>query len=143
MIKVKRLSENARIPKKTNATDAGFDICSLEDILIPPLGRVLVHTGISLEIDENNVYARIAPRSGLAFKYGIDVLAGVIDAGYKGEVCIVLHNTDHECSYVVNEGDRIAQIIFERYMNIDNLMETTELSKSNRSTDGFGSSGIN
>lgn len=142
MIKVKKLSENAIIPKKTNSTDAGFDISSIENVLIPPLGRSLVHTGICLELDEDHVYARIAPRSGLAFKYGIDVLAGVIDAGYKGEVCVVLHNTDHECSYVVNEGDRIAQIIFERYMNIDNLTETNELSESNRSTDGFGSSGI-
>lgn len=142
MIKVKRLSEKARIPQKTNITDAGFDISSIEDILIPPLGRVLVHTGLSLEIDEDSVYARIAPRSGLAFKYGIDVLAGVIDAGYRGEVCVVLHNTDREESYVVNSGDRIAQIIFEKYLNVDYLIETTDLNRSNRSNSGFGSSGI-
>lgn len=141
MVKVKRLNPLAKIPKKANDSDAGSDLYSIEDVLIPPLSRVLVHTGISIEIDEDSVYARIAPRSGLAYKYGIDVLAGVIDAGYRGEICVVLYNTDNESSYVVKQGDRVAQIIFEQYKNC-NMIEVDDLTTSNRSNGGFGSSGI-
>ena len=143
MIKVKKLTDNAIIPTKANYNDAGFDLHSIETLLIPPLERVKIHTGISIEICENSVYARIAPRSGLAFKYGIDVLAGVIDAGYRGEIAVVLHNTDKESAYAVKQGDRIAQMIFEKYVNYEKLIESEDLGESNRSINGFGSSGIN
>lgn len=141
MIKVKKLHPLAQIPKRSNSTDAGADLYSVENVTIPPLSRSLVHTGISLEIPSQSIYGRIAPRSGLALKNGIDVLAGVVDSGYRGEICVVLYNTDKDRIYEVKEGDRIAQIIFEQYLGLS-FSETEDLTDSNRSVNGFGSSGI-
>ncbi len=90
-IKVKKLHEDAIIPSKNSFTDAGYDLYALNGDTIKPAERKLVNTGISLAINEKN-YGRIAPRSGLAFKHGIDVLAGVIDSGYRGEICVLLIN---------------------------------------------------
>lgn len=141
MIKVKKLHPLAQIPKRANTTDAGADLYSVEDITIPPLSRALIHTGISLEIPQQAIYGRIAPRSGLALKNGIDVLAGVVDSGYRGEICVVLFNTDKDRSYEIKQGDRIAQIIFEQYLGLS-FIETEDLTDSNRLVNGFGSSGI-
>jgi dUTP pyrophosphatase len=142
MIKVKKLHPLAQIPKRANSFDAGADLYSIENIIIPPLSRALVHTGISLEIPSTSIYGRIAPRSGLAVKYGIDILAGVVDSGYRGEICVILFNTDKDDSYEVKQGDRIAQIIFEQCHNLS-FFESDNLTDSNRSVNGFGSSGIN
>lgn len=141
MIKVKKLHPLAQIPKRVNKTDAGADLYSIEDIIIAPLSRSLVHTGISLEIPSQSIYGRIAPRSGLALKHGIDVLAGVIDSGYTGEICVILFNTDKDRAYEIKQGDRIAQIIFEQYLGLS-FTETQRLTDSNRSNNGLGSSGI-
>lgn len=140
MIKVKKEHPLAIIPTRSNPDDAGADLYSVENITIPPQSRALVSTGLSIEISYRGVYGRIAPRSGLAFKHGIDVLAGVIDAGYRGVVGVVLLNTDKENSYQIKQGDRIAQIIIENCHNLL-FVETESLSNSNRSTGGFGSSG--
>jgi dUTP pyrophosphatase len=141
MIKVKKIHPLATIPKRANETDAGADLYSIENIDIPPLSRALIHTGISLEIPSQSIYGRIAPRSGLALKRGIDVLAGVVDSGYRGEICVLLFNTDKDNTYEIKQGDRIAQIIFEQHLCLP-LTEVEDLTDSNRSVNGFGSSGI-
>jgi dUTP pyrophosphatase len=86
-------------------------------------------------------YGRIAPRSGLALKYGIDVLAGVVDAGYRGEICVILYNTDKDNLFHIKTGDRIAQIIIEKYYPMD-FVEVEKLDESIRGNSGFGSSGV-
>jgi dUTP pyrophosphatase len=88
----------------------------------------------------SGIYGRIAPRSGLAFKNGIDVLAGVIDPGYRGEIGVVLYNTDQNNMFKISRGDRIAQIIFETYHSVT-FQETNSLGETSRSNGGFGSSG--
>jgi dUTP pyrophosphatase len=138
MIKVKKLHELAKIPSRANATDAGADLYSVEKVLIPSLSRALVKTGVSIEIPEN-YYGRIAPRSGLAFKNGIDVLAGVIDSSYRGELGVILFNTDNK-EYVVNIGDKIAQLIIEAHYNFEFEL-SDKLQETNRGSGGFGSTG--
>lgn len=140
MIRIKKVHPEAKIPYRANPTDAGADLCSVESLVIPPQSRALVSTGITLQIPDG-YYGRVAPRSGLAVKNGIDVLAGVIDSGYRGTVGVVLYNTDKEKSFEIKEGDRIAQIIFEQHWNFS-FKETDDLVNSDRSINGFGSTGI-
>lgn len=139
MIKIKKLHELAIIPKRNNESDAGADLYAVQQITIPPLSREIISTGISLEIPEG-FYGRIAPRSGLAAKHGIDVLAGVCDSSYRGEIKVVLINTDKEKEFEITYGDKIAQLIIEQHFNFD-FIETEELAESNRGNHGFGSSG--
>jgi dUTP pyrophosphatase len=136
----KKLDPKATLPSRNNVSDAGADLRSIENVIIPPLSRALINTGLSLEIPYG-FYGRIAPRSGLAVKNGIDVLAGVVDSSYRGPLGIVLYNTDKEKEFVVNIGDRIAQIIFEQHWNFK-MEEVSDLSDTSRSNNGFGSSGI-
>ena len=136
----KKLDPRAVAPSRNNESDAGADLRSIDNVIIPPLSRALINTGLSLEIPRG-FYGRIAPRSGLAVKNGIDVLAGVVDSSYRGPVGVVLYNTDKEKEFVVNVGDRIAQIIFEQHWNFK-MIEFTDLSETTRSDNGFGSSGI-
>lgn len=134
-----KLSPLAKAPSRANIDDAGVDLYSIEDVVIEPLTRKLIHTGISLSMP-SGIYGRIAPRSGLAFKNGIDVLAGVIDPGYRGEIGVVLYNTDQKNVFKISCGDRIAQIIFETYHSVI-FQEANSLGETSRSSDGFGSSG--
>ena len=138
--KVKTVNCNARIPFKSYPGSAGYDIFSIDSVRIEPGSRVLVATGISLEVPEY-YYVRVAPRSGLSVR-GIDVGAGVIDSSYRGEVKVLLINNSKEF-YNVQEGDRIAQLIMERCGNADiTVLEYyDELSMSERGQNGFGSSG--
>ena len=82
-IKIKKINSRARIPTQATDGDAGYDLYAVRDMVIPPLSREIVPTGIQIEIPKG-YYGRVAPRSGLAVKKGIDVLAGVIDSGYRG-----------------------------------------------------------
>lgn len=124
---------------RANPSDAGIDIRAAEDAIIQPLGRTTVSTGLRLQIPEG-YYGRIAPRSGLAANFGIDVLAGVVDSSYRGEIKVVLHNTDKEEAFRVSMGDRIAQLIIERHYNPE-FVEVEDLSATDRGSGGFGSSG--
>lgn len=138
-LQVKKLSEYATIPKRASEHAAGFDLSSACDIEVPPRGRALVKTDISIAIPENT-YARIAPRSGLAVKNFIDVGAGVIDYDYRGNVGVVLFNHS-DGVFWVKKGDRIAQLILEKISMAD-VVEVCELSQTTRGERGFGSSGI-
>lgn len=143
MIRYIKLNEMAKEPCRANPTDAGADLFSVEECVIPPLSRKLIKTGIAIEIpDPGNIryYGRIAPRSGLAFKNGIDVMAGVIDSSYRGEIGVILYNTDKNKEFKVSIGDRIAQLIIESHYNFD-FKESKDLAESNRGEKGFGSTG--
>ena len=138
-MKIKLLVEGAKTPFRANKTDAGADICSVEDAIITPLERKAIGTGISIEIPEG-YYGRIAPRSGLAYKNGIDVLAGVVDSSYRGEIKVILFNTDKENSFEIKKGERIAQLIIEDHFNFEfDVVE--ELAYTERGSGGFGSTG--
>jgi dUTP pyrophosphatase len=137
-INVKLLDVTATIPTKANSSDAGWDLYSTIDIVIPSKQRNTVKTGIALEIPEN-MAGLIWPRSGLSVKKGIDVLAGVIDSGYRGEIMVCLYNTSDE-HVSINRGDRIAQIIFQEVPCVM-MLHQEGLGSSQRGDNGFGSSG--
>lgn len=139
MIKIRLMNHEAQIPARSNPDDAGADLFSLEDFILKPGERKTISTGISLEIPEG-YYGRIAPRSGLASKHGLDVLAGVVDSSYRGEVKVVLLNTDKDNPFQGKKGDRIAQLIIERHFNLP-LVLSEDLAASERGSGGFGSTG--
>ena len=136
---VKLLTPNAIPPMRASLLAAGYDLCSNENIIIPARQRKLVHTGISIAIP-NEHYGRVAPRSGLALKKGIDVGAGVCDADYRGEICVILFNHSDE-DFEVNEGDRIAQLILER-ISTPSVRIVEDLDDTERGENGFGSTGV-
>ena len=126
------------IPKYAHAADAGADLTASQKILIPPRDRLLVTTGIRLEIPEGYV-GLIWPRSGLAVKKGIDCGAGVIDSHYRGEVKVLLFNhSDNE--FQIEQGDRIAQLLIQKVERTE-FLPAERLSETTRSQMGFGSTG--
>ena len=137
---VRRLLDSAVVPRRATAGSAGYDLSSVDCLTIPPGGRAVVGTGVSVRVPEGT-YGRVAPRSGLAVKHGIDVLAGVIDRDYSGEVRVVLINHGDE-PYVVEAGARIAQLIIERIMIPKTVVTlATTVSETSRGSCGFGSTG--
>lgn len=138
-IKFQRLGENGVLPTRGTPNSIGLDLYSAEDVSLPPLQRVVIATDISVEIPEG-YYGRIAPRSGLAVNKGIDVLAGVVDSDYRGELGIVLIN--HSLDYFnISIGDKIAQLILERADILDPEWADT-LEDTARGYQGFGSTGV-
>ena len=138
-MKVKRLTETAVLPSKGSSHAAGFDLVADEGGSIPSRRRVTISTGIAVAIPEG-FYGRIAPRSGLAAKYGINVLAGVVDSDYRGEVKVILHNTGRTI-YDFSQGDRIAQLIIEKCYSPE-IEEVEDLDSTVRAAGGFGSTGV-
>jgi dUTP pyrophosphatase len=138
-IKFRRLDQRAQLPKRGSLKAAGLDLYSIEKVVLEPGSRASVRTGLAVEIPEG-YYGRVAPRSGLALKNGIDTLAGVIDSDYRGELLILLINTDQKNQYVVDAGSRIAQLIIEAI--ITPVAEwSDDLPLSDRAASGFGSTG--
>ena len=129
------------MPTKGNPGDAGFDLRSAIDLVIEPGQRELVPTGVRLAMPAGYV-ALVHPRSGLAFKNGITVLnaPGTIDAGYRGEIAVTLINHSNE-AFSVSRGDRIAQIIFQKFES-PVFVTVIELPGSQRGSAGFGSTGV-
>ena len=136
--KVKLLHPNAKVPTKADSGCAGYDLYSNETFNLLPGERTLVSSGISTEFDRH-FYLRVAPRSGMSVK-GIDVGAGVIDSSYRGEIKVLLINNSKE-TFVVNPGDRIAQLILERCSNAK-IIVTDSLGFTSRGQNGFGSTGV-
>lgn len=136
---IKRLYNNAKLPSKANHGDAGYDLFALEDGVIAPGERAMVKTGITMSIPLG-YYGRIAPRSGYAWKQGIDVLAGVLDSPYRGPVNVILLNTDKYKEFTYKAGDAIAQLIIEVCKDYP-VEEVEELDQTSRGSDGFGSTG--
>lgn len=143
-------SNHCVVPAKATDGSAGFDLSSVERVVIPPGERRLVSTGLQIE-SPVGTYGRLAPRSGLAWKHGIDVLAGVIDRDYTGIVKAVLLNTGSD-PFTVEVGDRMCQIIFERYescapckymtMKLGETPPDDAARPGERGSGGFGSTGV-
>lgn len=143
-----KVYSDAILPVRANSTDAGMDLSARECIVLAPGTHAAVSTGIAVLLPPD-CYARVAPRSGLAYKYAIDVLAGVVDIGYTNEIKVILVNHG-KTDFHVNAGDRIAQLIFERIYIPEEVPEipyeelqaaSTEQTKSARGLNGFGSTG--
>ncbi len=143
-VSFRKLSPAAREPVRAHAGDAGYDLCSAEEVSLKPGRRALVRTGISVAIPEG--YAGLVlPRSGLAVKHGISLVntPGLIDPGYRGEIQVPLINHDREAAFEVVPGMRIAQLVFVRAAAADFVeMESLEVSRDGRDEAGFGSSGV-
>ena len=140
MLEVKRLSPNAILPTRATPFSAGHDLYSAEYVVVPKRGRALVKTDLSIAIPYGT-YARVASRSGLSVKNGIETGAGVVDFDYRGNVGVVLHNLT-DVDFVVEPGFRIAQLILEK-IDMSEVVECTdELPSTDRGANGFGSSGI-
>ncbi len=137
-IKFKKLSELAIVPRQNTSTDAGYDLFCIEDYLLKKWERKLFQTNISCAVPDW-FYARIAPRSGLAYKYWIDVLAGVIDSGYRWDVGVILINFGEQ-DFEIKKWDKIAQLIIEK-CHYANWIEVDNLDETDRNELGFGSSG--
>lgn len=135
---VKLLHEKAILPTRGSEEAAGYDLNAVESVVIKSKNRALINTGLSITVPKNT-YGRIAPRSGLAYKHGIDVLAGVIDRDYTGEVKVILLNTS-DSDVSINVSDRIAQLIIE-VIKTPVIEKVDTISDTNRSSDGFGSTG--
>ena len=137
---VKLLHPEAKLPRRAHPGDAGADLFSVEEIIIPPGERRDVGTGLALAIPGG--YAGfVQPRSGLAFKHGIMVVnsPGLIDAGYRGEVRVSLYNSGND-PFVVRRGERIAQLVVQRVEDAE-FVATADLPDTVRGEGGFGSSG--
>lgn len=138
MLKVKLLHPDAKVPTRANPTDAGLDLYSVEQWDIRPGGRFQIPTRIAISIPEGYV-GRILPRSGLAVRSGIGVLAGVVDSSYRGEIIVVLIN--HSITpFTVYPGDRIAQLVIQK-IELWTPEVVDELDDTERGENGFGSSG--
>ncbi|XP_071695289.1 deoxyuridine 5'-triphosphate nucleotidohydrolase-like [Rutidosis leptorrhynchoides] len=139
LLKVKKLSENAVLPSRGSSLAAGYDLSSAIETKVPARGKALVPTDLSIAIPEGT-YARVAPRSGLAWKHSIDVGAGVIDADYRGPVGVILFNHS-DVDFEVKVGDRIAQLILEKIITPE-IIEVDDLDSTVRGSGGFGSTGV-
>jgi dUTP pyrophosphatase len=140
-VKIKKLNPDAIIPTYAREWDAGADLYATESVEIWPGEHRLIGTGIAVEVPVGFV-GLIHPRSGLAAKNGVTVLntPGTIDAGYRGELKVILINLDKYKPFTVNKGDRIAQFVLQE-VAVSEFVEVEELSDSVRQDGGFGSSG--
>lgn len=137
-LKVKKLHGDAKLPTYAHKSDAGFDLCANESVTIPVGARVIVGTGIAMEIPDGYV-GLIWDKSGLSNNHGLKVLGGVVDAGYNGEVRVGIMNLGAE-EYTVTAGHKIAQMLIQKVEHAE-IKEVTELSDTARGHGGFGSTG--
>jgi dUTP pyrophosphatase len=140
-LRVRRLDPRALLPTRAYPGDAGLDLYALDDGLLDPGERASVRTGIAVEIPDGQA-GLVLPRSGLARRHGISVVnaPGLIDAGYRGELEVLLLNTDRLQPFSISAGDRIAQLVIVD-VQTPAVVEVGELAVSERGAGGFGSSG--
>jgi dUTP pyrophosphatase len=140
-LRFRRLSAAARSPAQAHEGDAGYDLHAAEAATIGPGERASVGTGIAVAIPEGHA-GLVVPRSGLAMRHGISVVnaPGLIDSGYRGEVRVLLLNTDRTERFSVEPGDRIAQLVLVA-VETGGLEEVAELEETARGVGGFGSTG--
>jgi dUTP pyrophosphatase len=140
-LRVKRLDPRAVLPSRAHAGDAGLDLHALEAVELAPGERAQVRTGIAIALPPGTA-GLVLPRSGLAARHGISVVnaPGLIDEGYRGELRVLLLNTDSEATFRAAAGDRIAQLVIVD-VEAPEVVESDDLGDSSRGTGGFGSSG--
>jgi dUTP pyrophosphatase len=141
ILRVRRLDPAAKLPERAYDNDAGYDLFASEAAVIGPGERVSVGTGIAIELPPRHA-GWVVPRSGLAVRHGISIVnsPGLVDAGYRGEVRVLLLNNDRSEPFEVNLGDRIAQLVVSAVAAPD-IVEVAELAASVRGQGGFGSTG--
>ena len=141
-LEILRLHDDAVVPERAYAGDAGLDLSTCERIELPPGERIVAPTGLAVAIPEG-YGGFVQPRSGLAARSGITVVnsPGLIDSGYRGEIRVVLLNTDRERTFVAEAGDRIAQLVVLPVPELG-VREVDELPASERGVRGFGSSQV-
>lgn len=140
-IQINLLDEGLPMPRYQHDGDAGLDLPSRIDFALEPGARAMIPTGISVAIPKG--YAGfVLPRSGLASRHGISLVnsPGLVDAGYRGEMSIVMINTDKHETFHIKRGDRIAQLVIQRVENVT-LRQVDELDETSRGAGGFGSTG--
>jgi dUTP pyrophosphatase len=137
-----RLRDDAVLPARAHSGDAGLDLSACETVTIGVGERAAVGTGIAVEIPDGHA-GLVVPRSGLALRHGLSAVnaPGVIDAGYRGEVRVILLNTDLEHAFTVEPGMRIAQLLVVPVEVVD-VIEVVEVTATERGEGGFGSSGL-
>lgn len=140
-LKVKKLNEDAIIPRFAHKGDVGMDLYAIEEVIIPKNETRLIKTGISIELPKMTE-AQVRPRSGLALKHSITVLnsPGTIDEGYRGEIGVILINHGKE-DFIVNKHMKIAQMVIKPIYEV-NIEEVKSLSDTDRGNGGFGSTGL-
>ncbi len=140
-LRFRRLSEAARAPAQAHEGDAGYDLHAAEAVTIAPGERASVGTGIAVAIPAGHA-GLVVPRSGLAARHGISVVnaPGLIDSGYRGEVRVLLLNTDRREAFEISPGDRIAQLVLVAVATPE-IDEANELDETARGAGGFGSTG--
>lgn len=141
-LRVRRLDPAARLPGRAHDDDAGYDLRALEDATLDPGERAMLRTGIAIELPAGHA-GLVVPRSGLAARHGISVVnaPGLIDAGYRGELKVLLLNTDLRSPFEIAAGDRIAQLVVVAVAT-PQIVEAEALAATARGEAGFGSSGI-
>jgi dUTP diphosphatase len=141
-VPIRRLRPDAAVPVRAYIGDAGFDLASCERVELAPGERAAVGTGLAVAIPDGFA-GFVQPRSGLAARHGITIVnaPGLIDSGYRGEVRVVLLNTDRHAQFVVEPGMRIAQLIVLAVPEVE-LLEVDELPDAERGVRGFGSSTV-
>ena len=139
--RVRRLDDRALLPTRAHSGDAGLDLYAVEGVVLEPGARTSVGTGIAVEIPDGQA-GLVLPRSGLAARHGIALVnaPGLIDAGYRGEIRVLLLNTDRSSAFRLEPGDRIAQLVLVR-VETPEVVEAEALASSERGHGGFGSSG--
>ena len=140
-LQVRRLDDRAQLPTRAYPGDAGLDLYALDDGVLGPGERASIRTGVAVEIPDGQA-GLVLPRSGLAARHGIAIVnaPGLIDSGYRGEVRVLLLNTDRAASFAFSSGERIAQLVLVR-IETPEVVEVVELATSERGAGGFGSSG--
>lgn len=140
-LKFKRIHPDAVLPEYAHPSDAGMDVKSIDDLVIAPGKRALVHTGLVMALPPM-FEAQVRPRSGLALKKGVTVLntPGTIDSGYRGEVGVILINLGEE-DFEIKKGDKIAQIVIAP-VTVAEIVETDVIDDTDRGEGGFGSTGV-
>jgi len=140
-LRVQRLHPAAKLPVRAHHDDAGYDLHALEAARLHPGERATLRTGIAIELPPGHA-GLVLPRSGLAARHGIAIVnaPGLIDAGYRGELKVLLLNTDREAPFALAAGDRIAQLVVVPVAAPD-IVEVADLAASKRGDGGFGSTG--
>ena len=141
-LRVMRVRDNAVLPTRAHSGDAGLDLTACEAVTIEAGERTAVGTGIAVAIPDDHA-GLVVPRSGLALRHGLSIVnaPGVIDTGYRGEVRVILLNTDRDHAFTVEPGMRIAQLLVVPALVVD-VVEVAELTETVRGEGGFGSSGL-
>lgn len=139
-LRFKRLTDTAQLPEK-HLNAAGYDLFADRVCSVPPLGKNMIHTGVAVELPVGTA-GFVQPRSGLAAGHGITVLnsPGLVDEDYRGELKVILHNTNRINTFYIEPGDKIAQLVIQKVENNYEPIFVHELSETKRGKDGFGSS---